>query len=62
MKKLILWLAKKFGVVTERVVIEKVTEVIYLGSEVDGDVTIHGDLLVKSDLKVTGCITIKKEV
>ena len=61
MKKLIVWLAKKFGVETERVVVERVIETKYIGNEVDGDVTIHGDLLIKGSLKVTGSITFYKE-
>lgn len=61
MKRLIKWLAKKFGVETERVVVEKVTEIRYIGNEVDGDVTVRGNLVINGDLRVTGCITIYKE-
>lgn len=61
MKRLIKWLAKTFGVETERVAVEKVTEIRYVGSEVDGDVTVRGNLVINGNLRVTGCITIYKE-
>lgn len=61
-KRLIKWLADRFGVVTERVIVEKVTEVRYIGGMVEGDVVVDGNLTINGDLKVTGCITLRKEV
>ena len=69
MKKLIQWLAKVFDANIEKevvkvkteTVVEKVTEVKYLGGTVHGDVTVEGDLIIIGDLRVSGCITIKKE-
>ena len=66
MKKLIIWLARKFDVniVTEKIVVnEVVKEVIeyrYLtNGKIEGDVVVYGDLLVNGNITVSGSVTIK---
>lgn len=66
MKRIILWLAKIFNVITETIVtkeiIKEVEKVKYLtNGEIKGDVTIDGNLLINGSLTVTGGITCYKE-
>ena len=64
MKKLIKWLADKFGVITVKTVyVEKktLTNFIPKAGTVDGDLIVEGDLLVKGSLTVTGSVTCYKE-
>lgn len=66
MKRLIIWLARKFDVniVQEKIVVKEVIEYRYLTQgKIEGDVVVDGNLLVNGDLDVTGDITIfKREV
>ena len=66
MKKLIIWLARKFDVniVTERIVTKEVVkefiEYRYLTQgKIEGDVVVDGNLLVNGNLSVSGGVTIK---
>lgn len=66
MKRLIIWLARKFDVniVKEKIVIKEVVkEVIeyrYLtNGKIEGDVVVDGNLLVNGNLSVSGGVTIK---
>lgn len=58
MKKLIIWLAKKFDVSIEKVVyVNKIVEVpvpVLLTDVIEGDVLVKGNLTVKGNLKVEG--------
>ena len=59
MKKLIIWLAKKFDVSIEKVVyVDKIVEVpVLLTDDIEGDVLVKGNLTVKGNLKVEGDVT-----
>lgn len=62
MKRLIIWLARKFDVniVTEKIVTKEVIEYRYLtNGKIEGDVVVDGDLLVNGNLSVSGGVTIK---
>lgn len=68
MKKLIKWLADKFGVTTVRTEIRTVVKekevlrhFIPQNGVVDGDLIVNGDLLVKGSLNATGGVTCYKE-
>ena len=68
MKKLIKWLADKFGVCTVKTevkIVVKEKEVlrhfIPKAGTVDGDLIVNGDLRVKGSLSVTGSVTCYKE-
>ena len=68
MKRLIIWLAKKFNVnlVTEKIIykdriVDKIVEKqVALEGVVEGDVTVKGDLIVKGYLQVEGEISCYK--
>lgn len=66
MKKLIIWLARKFDVniVKEKIVVNEVVEYRYLTNGViEGDVFVEGNLVINGALDVKGGVTIlKKEV
>lgn len=66
MKKLIIWLARKFDVniVKEKIVtkeiVKEVIEYRYLtNGKIEGDVVVDGNLLVNGNLSVSGGVTIK---
>lgn len=62
MKKLIIWLARKFDVniVKEKIVVNEVVEYRYLtNGKIEGDVVVDGNLLVNGNLSVSGGVTIK---
>ena len=68
MKKLIKWLADKFGVTTVRTEVRTVVKekevlrhFIPKAGTVEGDLIVEGDLLVKGSLIVTGSVTCYKE-
>ena len=68
MKKLIKWLADKFGVTTVRTEVRTVVKekevlryFIPKNGVVDGDLIVNGDLLVKGSLNATGGVTCYKE-
>ena len=64
MKKLIKWLADKFGVTTVKTVyVEKKTLINFIpkAGTVKGDLIVEGDLLVKGSLTVTGGVACFKE-
>ena len=64
MKKLIIWLAKVFNAeITKEVIVEKITtkEVfVSFDKDINGSVTVAGDLVVKGYLYVTGEVTCYK--
>lgn len=63
MKKLILWLAKKFNVniEVERIITKEVIEYRYISQGViEGDVYVHGNLAIDGKLEVSGGLTICK--
>lgn len=69
MKKLIIWLARKFDVniVKEKIVIKEVVkEVIeyrYLtNGKIEGDVIVKGDLIIEGSLTVSKGITCYKDI
>lgn len=66
MKKLIIWLARKFDVniVKEKIVVNEVVEYRYLcNGVIEGDVFVEGNLVINGALDVKGGVTIlKKEV
>ncbi len=59
MKKIIKWLAKIFKaeITVEKIVEVEVEKLISLDGEIDGDVTVKGNLLVTGILNVTGGLT-----
>lgn len=62
MKKLIIWLARKFDVniVKEKIVVNEVVEYRYLtNGTIEGDVVVDGNLLINGNLSVSGGVTIK---
>lgn len=62
MKKLILWLAKRFNVSVERTIVKEVVEYRYLtNGTIEGDVFIEGNLTVSGKLIVSGGITLHKK-
>lgn len=63
MKKLIIWLARKFDVniVKEKIVVNEVVEYRYLTNGViEGDVFVEGNLVINGALDVKGGVTILK--
>lgn len=65
MKKLIIWLAKKFNVniQTEKIVFKEIIKTEYITSGIiEGDVIIKGNLFVDGDLQVSGSITFNKKL
>lgn len=68
MKKLIKWLADKFGVTTVRTEVRTVVKekevlrhFIPKNGVVDGDLIVNGNLLVKGSLNATGGVTCYKK-
>ena len=66
MKKLIIWLARKFDVniVKEKIVIKEVVKEVIeyrflTPGVIEGDVVVDGNLLVNGNLSVSGGVTIK---
>ena len=62
MKKFIQWLAKIFKaeITVEKIIEIEVEKLISLDGEIDGNVTVRGDLLVTGSLNVTGGVTCLK--
>ncbi len=62
MKRLIIWLAKKFNVnlVTEKIVIKEVEKQIALEGVIEEDVTVKGNLIINGELSGDGEITCYK--
>jgi hypothetical protein len=64
MKRLIIWLARKFDVniVQEKIVVNEVVEYRYLTQgTIEGDLYVQGDLLIEGKLVVNGGVTLFKE-
>lgn len=61
MKKFIQWLAKKFNANITTVTVQKVyvTEYVYDGEVVKGDLKVEGDLVVEGRLEVYGSVEAK---
>lgn len=66
MKRLIIWLARKFDVniVKEKIVIKEVVKEVIeyrflTPGVIEGDVVVYGDLLVTGNITVSGSVTIK---